>query len=831
MKLDSTKIIPPIWTLAVLLYLLRTIADPLKYLFIASFVVLLIFYSYFIITDNKKPKIKRFLSVTKEYHLLGLFLASGILLSTQIEVLSIKSIINFLGITIFYLIFFEYKNQIQLLNLLKGWLILTLVIGVLGLLKWLNFLFDINFSLFSIFYSPGSSLVSEYNFYACYYIISAIIYFYSLHKKLVHNNLFVNLPIIILFLWNIALSGSRRGLILLAICIIAAIIYLITKRKHKHRILYKNLFYLNAIFCSILIIFLILIPFRSKIVTEKDSQSKIAATLFRYSKIFSPGITYSRHYDMLWPKTFEYKNDRTNWKKYTTYNNFVEDKEMARYQNMKNEFWHKFDKKAHSENLLYNGDFKYGNRFWGINAPDSIKHEIINTKFGNALRVSRHEGNGYWPLKYIGREIIYYKGVSYTYRFKYRVIKGRGVPFKIGWWINEGDGYKNDLTGNIKKLDQEWFEFSASYKFKGDHRNLQTFMNSQQANSVVDFADIELSCDDTLNKPKYLDQLLQLEGYNLFYNSNFEHGTKFWGSDTPDTIKHELIGSEFGKTLRVTRKNGKGFWPLAYQGRNIYYYKDLTYYFRFKYRVIQGSETPFNIGWWVQDTEQKQHNLRKNVFPLNDDWFECIASYKFEKDYYGRTKIFMNSQEANTIIDFTDIELICDDTLNRPMYADEKIEEIKMLEESKKGQHYGYEKKKLLSERTVRWIYAFELWTSEYSWINKLFGKGFDYLDIFGQKFYPDEDRIDYPHNPILSAFLYSGLLGGFFYIYFLVLSFYYYWKYRKNHMLFFILFLVTFVFVFISSNSHFNVPIFAMLSLVPFITRSIAIEKAKGRS
>ncbi len=262
MKLDSTKIIPPIWTLAVLLYLLRTIADPLKYLFIASFVVLLIFYSYFIITDNKKPKIKRFLSVTKEFHLLGLFLASGILLSTQIEVLSIKSIINFLGITIFYLIFFEYKNQIQLLNLLKGWLILTLVIGVLGLLKWLNFLFDINFSFFSIFYSPGSSLVSEYNFYACYFIISAIIYFYSLHKKLIHKNLFVNLSIIILFLWNIALSGSRRGLILLAICFIAAIIYLIAKRKHKHRILYKNLFYLNAILCSILIIFLILIPIK-----------------------------------------------------------------------------------------------------------------------------------------------------------------------------------------------------------------------------------------------------------------------------------------------------------------------------------------------------------------------------------------------------------------------------------------------------------------------------------------------------------------------------------------------------------------------------------------
>ena len=130
-----------------------------------------------------------------------------------------------------------------------------------------------------------------------------------------------------------------------------------------------------------------------------------------------------------------------------------------------------------------------------------------------------------------------------------------------------------------------------------------------------------------------------------------------------------------------------------------------------------------------------------------------------------------------------------------------------------------------MSERTSRWKYAFELWKTEYNWKNKFFGKGFDYLEMFGQKFYPDQNRIDYPHNPILSSFLYSGIIGGIFYLYFLALSFWYYWKYRKHHVLFFILFLVTFIFVFISSDSHFNVPIFAMLSLVPFITRHFVKE------
>ena len=126
----------------------------------------------------------------------------------------------------------------------------------------------------------------------------------------------------------------------------------------------------------------------------------------------------------------------------------------------------------------------------------------------------------------------------------------------------------------------------------------------------------------------------------------------------------------------------------------------------------------------------------------------------------------------------------------------------------------------------MRWKYALELWTKEYSWSKKIFGGGFDYLEMYGKKFYPEEDRIDYPHNPIISSFLYSGIIGGLFYVYFLVLSFYYYWKYRKHHALFFILYLTTFAFIFISSDSHFNVPIFAMLSLVPFITKQVVEEK-----
>lgn len=135
---------------------------------------------------------------------------------------------------------------------------------------------------------------------------------------------------------------------------------------------------------------------------------------------------------------------------------------------------------------------------------------------------------------------------------------------------------------------------------------------------------------------------------------------------------------------------------------------------------------------------------------------------------------------------------------------------------------YAYSNKddQLFSTRFVRWQYAYEIWQTKYNWCHKLFGHGFDYLEWFGEKFHNDPKRYDYPHNPIISAFLYSGIIGGLFYIYFLGMVFWYYWKYRKHHMVFLLMYLVTFFFMMFSGNSHFSVPIFTFLSLIPFLTK-----------
>lgn len=128
--------------------------------------------------------------------------------------------------------------------------------------------------------------------------------------------------------------------------------------------------------------------------------------------------------------------------------------------------------------------------------------------------------------------------------------------------------------------------------------------------------------------------------------------------------------------------------------------------------------------------------------------------------------------------------------------------------------------------RTARWYYAWVIF-KEYPWYKKLFGGGFDYLEMFGKKF--GGKKYDYPHNPFVSAFLYSGIIGGGIFVWYIFLVFYYYIKYYKYHLFFLVCFLVVFFFCFFSSNSFFSVPIYMILSIIPFLTRSIIKNEHKN--
>lgn len=130
--------------------------------------------------------------------------------------------------------------------------------------------------------------------------------------------------------------------------------------------------------------------------------------------------------------------------------------------------------------------------------------------------------------------------------------------------------------------------------------------------------------------------------------------------------------------------------------------------------------------------------------------------------------------------------------------------------------------------RTARWYYAWVIF-KHYPLHKKLFGGGFDYLEMFGKEF--GETEYDYPHNPFISAFLYSGIIGGLLYILFMIMVFYYYIKYWRYHIFFLICFLVVFFFSFVSADTHFSIPVFAFFSFVPFLTKYIVDKESLQNS
>ena len=94
-----------------------------------------------------------------------------------------------------------------------------------------------------------------------------------------------------------------------------------------------------------------------------------------------------------------------------------------------------------------------------------------------------------------------------------------------------------------------------------------------------------------------------------------------------------------------------------------------------------------------------------------------------------------------------------------------------------------------------------------------LYGDGFDYLQKMSF-----EDREEYPHNPILSAILYGGLINGLLTVFFITRPFLLYLKNIKKEKFFFILFAIHFLFLSISSNSIFSGRTLLLLIIISFL-------------
>ena len=307
-------------------------------------------------------------------------------------------------------------------------------------------------------------------------------------------------------------------------------------------------------------------------------------------------------------------------------------------------------------------------------------------------------------------------------------------------------------------------------------------------------------------------------GDNLFSNGDLKQGLEGWGytADWHDCLKINLVEDADGSNvIRVNRGCSSGEWQILYTGRPIFYHKDVTYDLSFVYRVLEGVGQRFDVGWGIYEGQNDyMFHLPQEITAIDSVWTRCDVSYKFKRDYLN-PRCFLRSLKAGSTIEVKDISLTCDDTTGLPMYADQLSDSvIHSFFTYLSGDTINY----FTAPRTARWRYALELWQTRYTTQQKIFGQGFKYLEWYGEKFYNNPKRYDFPHNPIISSFLYSGIIGGIVYIIFLISSLWLYWKKRKTMGIFFIMYLCCMFFCMFSGSSHFSFPLFAFLSFMPFI-------------
>ncbi|MBP5667189.1 MAG: hypothetical protein J6X32_03480 [Salinivirgaceae bacterium] len=303
---------------------------------------------------------------------------------------------------------------------------------------------------------------------------------------------------------------------------------------------------------------------------------------------------------------------------------------------------------------------------------------------------------------------------------------------------------------------------------------------------------------------------------NLFYNGGLRSGLKYWRAEhnPPDSIIITFHEEEKEPFIRIEKKNSIYGWSLRYMGRPIYYKEGVEYVYSFKYRVIQGGGEPFKVGLWVRESSGYIDDLKKETHPFDSVWSICVVKHVFENDQLNPT-CFLNAQLPNTIIDVKDIRLTCEGNPELPHYVDQLPDSVIhgfFAKESADTINY------FTAPRIDRWRYAIELWQTRYDTKQKIFGQGFKYLEWYGERFWKNPDRHDFPHNPIISSFLYSGIIGGVVYIIFLIMSLWLYWKKRQQLGIFFIMYLCCMFFSMFSGSSHFSFPLFAFLSFLPFV-------------
>jgi hypothetical protein len=821
----------------ILFCILRMVVPHMNLLFVPLLIGFCLYTFYHLLNGSHRISIKDLIKYNWLLILTAFLLLTGNIISGKIIFFAVKEVLNAIVILLFALTIFlvvksndSYERFTEVI--IKQILISAIIVSVLGLIKYVLQLTGINLSLIIPNFQFGTSLNTDYNFNALFSLlgIQSLLFF----SEKINKSKFILFLLILVI--NIIFSGSRRGLVFLFFTFIILTFWFLSKyRKLRITAISVGVF----LILSFLFLLIYLSHGPGNYIDKNKSLDQLKSTPARKT-VSQIGFRY-----------FTFINSEKS-----SYDFYLDLFAPDRYKGFTDP--EKFHIVRDSNNLIYNGDFKHGLRFW---YPESSKtdHHLIDTPFGKGIRVSKSGDDiSGWPLLYAGRDIIFYSGHTYQIEFKFKVQKGEGIPFSIGFQVADkvlGPGKYSNLFLNVSDIENGWRQGICSMTFWKSQHEVPFFMNLQQSNTIVDFADIHLrdlnhnvqlhefadqvssnSADiyaflhknDSINFSNGQKQMEQAK--NLIYNGDFSEGNRFWLPSAIGTT-HEIIETPYGRGIKVTRAKGDNAnWSLQYAGRPVIYNRNHEYRLDFFLKVVKGTGIPFNVGWWTSDSSNGYKSaLRPLVLKKQKDgWNHVTCSYRFLRSYYDLPGFISSLKDSTEII----VAAIRMEDLNQgnglPLFVDELSFNQDSLSKKISNKNFSFTniKSGFYGSRLDRWKYSLVIFKDSLSFSKKILGSGFGYIYMYGRKF--NEGEIDYPHNPFLSTLIFSGVIGLILYFCYMLQVILLFIKYYNHHRFFFISFVIVFFFSFVSSNTHFSVPVFAFLCVIPFVTKSIQDNKKK---
>ncbi len=847
--------------LTVNLLVFRIVFPFLEYLFVPAALLLGGYFIYLFWIEKK-----RFFIITEYVRTFYLFILVGLAYlipltyTTGYSVLLLRealAVLFFMFLALVFIFFIRSEDQYQIFQkeYLRQVKIISIVAAILGITKYIIHLYgyDLPFLMKNGLYPAGTSLKLDHNFFSLTSFFGMLLIFLELRNPLSKKRRILYQLLMFLLTVNIFFSTSRRGIFLLTIFLAGSLFTSVLGRikgQLVHQYIKKannlNLYWiLTLLFFTSGILFVWKLDPSARLKIARSLKMKtlvvnqdLTGLIYEYSTIFDRRMDLSQTDRWSWTFQQDPLDPATGWGT-RVYKPVYDLTGPGSEQIPIHAIGYKLDKTSNPSTLK-------GNSSSYTLIGDSIIHsgEIVTSSVycyvskdfnGERVRLNA-EGNSF------GDKIAYYdlklKGTWQKLEIKPKCRYGK-VPVYL-YFTKYGSDNFDSLEGYVI------FAYPEYKKIKIDPLDPATGWGTRVYKPVYN-----------LTGPGSEQIPTDAVGYKLDKTSNAS--TSKGNSSSYTLIGDSIINSDeivISSVYCYVSEDFNGDWAkLSAEGNS--YGDKIAYY-----------DLNFKGTWQKLEIKPKSRHGRVPVYLYFAKYgsvnFNSLEGYViFTYPEYKKVKI--SSQDSTKFVEAESYEQkqkFIDTLSNKilakvtktPPAANQIGEHFQMISNQNlqlnilsKFLSLSYSQKEqnnlndtleivrssdqLVAGRVDRWRFAFEYFNKKYDGFEKIFGGGFDYLQAYGLTFFNDPDHMDYPHNTLISSVLYSGILGGIIYLAFLFQSFYYYFKYRKYHFIFLVFYLLTFFYVFFSSNSHFELPLFTFLSIIPFYTHYIALKEKKQKN